>query len=88
MATVLIIDDRAVDREFLRSVLEAMGHDVTEAEDGDEALSLARQLIPSLILSDILLPRRDGFSVCRALQKDPELRHVPFVFVTATRPPP
>lgn len=83
MSRVLIIDDRAVDREFLRSVLEGVGHDVVEAEDGEEGLALARQVNPALILSDILLPGRDGFSLCRELQKDAALRHVPFVFVTA-----
>ena len=84
MATILIVDDRPQDRGFLRSVLEAMGHAVVDAGDGVEALALARAERPALILSDILMPGLDGFALCRELQKDPELRKVPFVFVTAT----
>lgn len=84
MARVLIADDRREDRDLLRIVLESMGHEVLEAEDGQRALELARSGDPDLVLSDILMPRLDGFSLCRELQKDPQLRHVPFAFVTAT----
>lgn len=84
MARVLIADDRIEDRKLLRVVLEGMGHSVTEACDGEQALSAARAQHPDAILSDILMPRMDGFALCRELQKDPELRTIPFVFVTAT----
>lgn len=84
MTTVLIADDRAEDRRLLRLVLERMGHQVIEAENGQAALDQARSSVPNLILSDILMPEMDGFTLCRRLQEDPHLRHVPFVFVTAT----
>lgn len=83
MARVLIADDRWEDRKLLRLVAESMGHQVLEAADGQEALTLARKARPDLILSDVLMPRVDGFSLCRELQKDQVLRHVPFAFVTA-----
>jgi putative two-component system response regulator len=84
MTTVLIADDRAEDRRLLSVVLKRMGHSVVEAPNGQRALELARSSVPDLILSDILMPEMDGFTLCRRLQEDPRLRHVPFVFVTAT----
>jgi len=84
MARVLIADDRHEDRRLLRLIVESMGHEVVEASDGQQALERARAARPDLVLSDILMPHLDGFSLCRELQKDPLLRHVPFAFVTAT----
>jgi CheY-like chemotaxis protein len=83
-ATVLIADDRAEDRRLLRLVLERMGHRVVEANDGEQALELARSARPDLVMSDILMPVMDGFTLCRKLQEDVALRHIPVVFVTAT----
>ncbi|MBK7903456.1 MAG: response regulator [Proteobacteria bacterium] len=84
LATVLIADDRADDRRLLRVILERMGHRVVEAANGQQALELAQLSVPDLVMSDILMPVMDGFSLCRKLQEDVALRHVPFVFVTAT----
>lgn len=84
MARVLVVDDRSEDRTLLRVVLEGMGHSVSEAANGEQAIATARERRPDLILSDILMPHMDGFALCRALQKDPVLCAVPFVFVTAT----
>jgi putative two-component system response regulator len=84
VAQILIADDRGEDRQLLRFILETMGHDVIEASDGEQAFELACAHNPDLILSDILMPRLDGFGLCRRLQQDPGRRHIPFVFVTAT----
>lgn len=83
-ATILVADDRAEDRRLLRLVLERMGHRVVEAIDGRRALELVRQVRPDLVMSDILMPVMDGFTLCRNLQEDEAFRHIPFVFVTAT----
>ncbi len=83
-ATVLIVDDRADDRRLLRLVLERMGLRVVEATNGELALALAQEMVPDLVMSDILMPVMDGFTLCRRLQEDVALRHIPFVFVTAT----
>lgn len=82
--TVLIVDDRAEDRRLLRVVLERMGHRVVEAANGEQAFELARSAMPDLVMSDILMPVMDGFTLCRKLQEDDALRRIPFVFVTAT----
>jgi putative two-component system response regulator len=82
--TVLIADDRAEDRRLLRLILERMGHRVVEACDGEQAFALAWEIVPDLVMSDILMPVMDGFTFCRRLQESEALRHIPFVFVTAT----
>jgi putative nucleotidyltransferase with HDIG domain len=65
-------------------VLERDGHRIVEATDGQQALDAARRDRPDLVLSDVLMPGMDGFTLCRHLQADPQLRHVPFVFMTGT----
>ena len=67
-----------------RTIVERMGHRVVEARNGRDALDLALASAPDLILSDMLMPNMDGFEFCRRLQEHAVLRHVPFVFVTAT----
>ena len=83
MANILIVDDNPDDRFLMRTVLEADGHDIREAEDGVTALEAARMGPLDLVISDILMPNMDGFALCRAWQKDPELRRVPFMHCSA-----
>jgi len=85
--TVLIADNRAEDRRQLRVVLEGMGHTVVETSNGQEALASIRTARPDVIVSAVLMPGVDGFELCRQLQQDPDLRHVPCVFTTATSGP-
>ena len=82
MPMILIVDGRAADRQLVRDVLDRIGHAVIDAADAEQALTKARDAKPDLILSEILLPGMDGFEFCRRLQQDPDLRHVPFAFVT------
>lgn len=77
---ILIVDDHAVDRTMLRRVLEAHGHEVTEAANGQEGLCMASSHIPDLIISDVLMPVMDGFQFLRSLKR---LCTVPFLFYSA-----
>jgi len=79
---ILIIEDEAAIREFLRELLEMKGHTVLDAPDGLAGLTLAASH-PDLILCDINMPELDGYGVLEALQKNPALRDIPFVFLTA-----
>jgi diguanylate cyclase (GGDEF)-like protein len=79
---VLVADDSRVARSLLRAQLAARGYEVTEAADGDQALQLARSEAPDVVLLDIELPGEDGFEVLARMKADPELRHVPVVFLT------
>jgi putative two-component system response regulator len=82
MATILIVDDRKEHRTATRQVLERAGHRVFETSDGEDALQVARNVRPDLVLSDVLMPGMDGFALCRRAQDDPVLRAVPFVLMT------
>lgn len=80
---VLVADDDEASRYLLASILRASGHTVTTAEDGQEALEFALLNPPDLIVSDILMPRMDGYRLCRAWRSNELLADIPFVFYTA-----
>jgi putative two-component system response regulator len=82
-ARILVVDDEERNRRLLAAMLEADGYLVLEAADGEQALALARQSAPDLILLDIMMPGMDGFEVARALKADHATRPVPVVMVTA-----
>lgn len=84
MSTILIADDIEENRYFLEALLGGHGHRVTAAANGMEALTIAREERPELIVSDILMPIMDGFAFCRECKADAELAAIPFVFYTAT----
>jgi putative two-component system response regulator len=81
-ARILVVDDRAENREILTGLLEAEGHDLETAKDGQEALERATANPPDLILMDVTMPRLTGFEACRRLKADPRTELVPIVLVT------
>ncbi|HJU05036.1 MAG TPA: response regulator [Nitrospiraceae bacterium] len=70
MANILVIDDDQSTRKLLRHVLEEARYTVFEAADGDQALRLARQMPFNLIITDILMPERDGLEVIRQMKRE------------------
>lgn len=80
--TILIVEDNADVRVFLRSHLTADYH-VLEAEDGEVGLRTAREANPALILADVMMPRMDGFEMCRLIKANDKLRSIPVVMLTA-----
>ena len=70
-------------RKLLKILFEDVGFTVTAVEDGEAALLEARRIIPSALISDVLMPRLDGFRPCLALRQDPELKRIPVVLVSA-----
>ncbi|HEX4243314.1 MAG TPA: response regulator [Steroidobacteraceae bacterium] len=83
MATVLVVDDNAVNRKLLVTLLSGDGHLTLEASDGLEGLQLARAHRPQLVISDIVMPTMDGYGFVRAMRADPTLRLTPVIFYTA-----
>ena len=81
---VLVVDDREENLYLLRALLQGHGFEVVTAVHGAEALDKARQNPPDVIITDILMPVMDGFSLCREWKKDERLKPIPFVFYTAT----
>jgi CheY-like chemotaxis protein len=84
LPSVLLVDDKEENLYLLRALLTGNGYAVRTAQNGKEALELARANPPDLIISDILMPVMDGFTLCRICKQDPTLGRVPFVFYTAT----
>ena len=85
MSRILVVDDQEENLYLLRALLQGHGHQATLARNGAEALSRAGEEAPDLVISDILMPVMDGFSLCRRWKgADSPLRYVPFVFYTAT----
>jgi len=80
---ILIVDDSEPDRELLRTLLELNGYSVTIAGNGAEALDAARQRRPDAVVSDVLMPKMDGFTLCHAWMQDADLKTIPFIFYTA-----
>ncbi|MDX2145709.1 MAG: phosphate regulon transcriptional regulator PhoB [Rhodospirillaceae bacterium] len=81
--TVMIVEDEASLMTMLRYNLEKEGFRVTEAGDGEEALTVADETPPDAILLDWMLPRMSGIEVCRQLRRKPQTRGVPIIMLTA-----
>lgn len=80
---VLIVDDESHIVELVRVCLEDTDYDIIEAYDGQAALDKAREENPDLILLDIMLPKMDGYEVCKNLKTDESTRSIPIVMLTA-----
>jgi class 3 adenylate cyclase len=80
---VLVVDDEEANRMLLADPLGTHGYEVIEAENGEQALQKVAQRPPDVILLDVMMPRMDGFEVCRRLKKDPLTAHIPILIVTA-----
>ena len=80
---ILIVDDTALNRDFLKDELEDEGYVVSTAEDGERALAIVAESPPDLILLDIMMPKLDGYEVCRRLKSNEKTILTPVVMVTA-----
>jgi PAS domain S-box-containing protein len=80
---ILLADDNADMRTYLRRLLLAAGYRVEAVTDGELALAAAKRLRPDLVLSDVMMPRLDGFGLLAALRDDPELRDTPILLLSA-----
>ncbi len=83
MPRILVIDDDAAIAELVAINLEMAGYEVTHAEDGIKGQALAIQLLPDLIVLDLMLPRVDGFTVCQRLRRDDRTSDIPVLMLTA-----
>ncbi|MBC7877812.1 MAG: response regulator [Anaerolineales bacterium] len=80
---ILIVDDEPAGRHTLESILEGQGYHLEMAANGAEALKKASQILPDVILLDVMMPGMDGFEVCRRIRNDPALAEIPIIMLTA-----
>jgi class 3 adenylate cyclase/CheY-like chemotaxis protein len=84
---ILVVDDTPANVHILQSRLRAHGYEIVVATDGEEALAAVQTSLPDLILLDVMMPRLDGFEVCRRLRADASLPFIPIILVTAKTDP-
>ena len=80
---VLLVDDNPINLQILHKTLQGCGYRLLTAKDGESALEIAQQYMPSLILLDILLPGMDGFDVCKALKANEKTERIAVIFLSA-----
>ncbi|HAV38256.1 MAG TPA: diguanylate cyclase, partial [Massilia sp.] len=83
MATILIVDDRPSNRAYLLALLGFTAHRLLEADDGARALELVREHRPDLIITDILMPKMDGYEFVQRLRADRDLAATRVIFYSA-----
>jgi len=79
---ILIVDDDPIVRSLMRATLEVDGYEIIEAEDGVAACELYKARCPELLIADVVMPRMDGFALCRELRSRPESAYVPILMAT------
>jgi len=82
-AKILIVDDDPVFVEATKAVLESKNYQVSAAYDGDEGLQKVQDERPDLIVLDIIMPTKDGFTVCEQLKSDPAFSEIPVLILTS-----
>lgn len=83
MAKILIADDSLVEVKILEGILLAMNHQIVIARNGEEAEQTARVVHPDLIFLDVVMPKKNGFQVCRDLRHDPMFKTTPIILLTS-----
>ncbi len=82
MDKLLVVEDEVMTSELLQQYFEIIGYSIIRAQTGREAIKLAVEHQPKLIILDIMLPDMDGYQVCRKLRGDPRTDHIPIIFLT------
>jgi adenylate cyclase len=84
---ILIVDDHETNRDIFMTRLATRGYELLQASDGEQAVAVARASRPDVILLDVMMPKLDGFEVCKRLKGDPSLPFMPIILVTAKADP-
>ena len=83
MTKILIVDDEKDIVETLSFMLQAKGYEIISAYDGEEGLKLAKEEKPDLIILDVMMPKINGYKICRLLKYDAKYKNIPIIMVTA-----
>ena len=80
---ILIVDDEDNVRELVRITLEDEGYELHETDNGDDAVAMAREIKPDLMVLDVMMPDKTGYEVCEELKNDPETSDIYVLFLSA-----
>jgi len=82
MKRILVVDDESDCRELVKQILEGEGYSVFPAKNGEEGLHMAQEDRPALVILDVQMPKKDGFSVFNDLRKEPNTADIPIIMLT------
>lgn len=77
--SVLVVDDEPMTQNLMRMMLEPVGFTVSSAMDGVEALEKVKEQVPDIMILDVMMPKMDGYDVCRALRSQPQTADLPIM---------
>lgn len=83
MARILIAEDSLTDIQFIKSVLAETGHELSVAMDGEETERRIRSEPFDLIILDVIMPKKNGFQICREIKRDEKLKNIPVIMLTS-----
>ena len=81
--TILLVDDSPTEMKLMQQALQGKGYNLVSASDGEEALQKVAQQRPDLVLLDIILPKKNGFQVCRQLKTSPETQNTKIILISS-----
>ena len=82
MTKILVADDDPIFLQFTRSLLEDRGYEVVTAEDGEQALAVARREKPDLVVTDLVMPYKNGLEIIREMRAESTLQHIPVIVIS------
>ena len=82
MARILIVDDSPSQLMGIQRIVEKLGHEIFTATDGASGVEVAKQVLPDLVLMDVVMPNLNGFQATRTLSRDATTKHIPVILVT------
>lgn len=85
MTKVLIAEDSLTDAKYIESILSEQGYELVFARDGEETEELIKRNNFDLIILDVVMPKKNGFQVCREIKKNEKTKHIPVILVTSKR---
>jgi len=83
MANILVAEDERDIRELIKFTLSFAGHDISQAANGEEAILLAQEIMPDLIMMDVRMPKLTGYEACRKMKQIDKVKDIPVIFLSA-----
>lgn len=87
MSRILIAEDSPTDIQYIRSILADTGHDLSVAMDGEEAERMVKNEPFDLVILDVVMPKKNGFQICREIKRDERLKDIPVIMLTSKDQP-